>query len=760
MLKRIFALSGFKIALLITLVIAGLFVFNTTLERATFLELMDKKWVDYTLRDRPVQPHTDQVVIGAIDKDSVKELGRWPWPRKLWAQIIRELNDHYQVNTIGFDIDFAEAEETSGMQVTQEYLKKLKQLKLDSGRGKEFAEYLDKTDQDLDGDSIFGRELAKKKNAVLGYFFRTEDEDINNPAKKPELEAAARRIQGSEVSVIQGTLLKGAIPIGVTVDSNIDKINRGGWESGTFNMQPDPEDGTVRRVHTLWQFGENIYPSLDLVILKHYLNVDNIVATTDESGYIQSVTLGQRVVDTDFDGSIMLNYKGPSRTFKHISLVDILREKAPVEALKHKIVLLGATEIGIFDLRTTPVEVNYPGIEVHATLIDNILTHSYFHLSFVNQMLTALLILGVGLVLAFVLPNVAGIYGAVIALAMLVAYAVAHRWMVNNLLTWTSFVYPVATVVIVWAGVTLFRFLVTDKDKRFIKNAFQQYLAPEVINQLMDNPDLLKLGGEQEVVTAFFSDVQGFSTISEKLSPTDLVNLMQEYLTAMSNIVMKHGGTIDKYIGDAIVAFFGAPVHYEDHAKRALEASLEMQARLEEMRKAWRAAGKAENMMLYQRIGLNTGPMVVGNMGSETRFNYTMMGNSVNLAARLEGANKFYGTYAMCTEYTYNPAKDAVIGRELDLIVVKGVTQPVRVYEIVGKRGEVPEERLKGIQYFEKGLELYRKQQWDEAAKYFSATFKFIPDDPPSKVFIERCKEFKAGPPVKDWNGAYEAHEK
>jgi adenylate cyclase len=178
------------------------------------------------------------------------------------------------------------------------------------------------------------------------------------------------------------------------------------------------------------------------------------------------------------------------------------------------------------------------------------------------------------------------------------------------------------------------------------------------------------------------------------------------------------------------------------------------------MRQAWRKAGRPEDMMLYQRIGLNTGAMVVGNMGSETRFNYTMMGNAVNLAARLEGANKFYHTYAMCSQFTYEPCKEAMVGRELDLIAVKGIKQPVHVYEIIGKRGEVPEDRMKAIQYFEKGLELYRKQQWDEATKYFSAVFKFAPDDPPAQVFVGRCKHYKASPPGADWDGSYEATEK
>ncbi len=213
-------------------------------------------------------------------------------------------------------------------------------------------------------------------------------------------------------------------------------------------------------------------------------------------------------------------------------------------------------------------------------------------------------------------------------------------------------------------------------------------------------------------------------------------------------------GTVDKYEGDAIIAFFGAPVPYDDHAVRACLASLDMQNKLAEMREQWKQDGTP---LLYMRIGLNTGPMVVGNMGSEKRFDYTMMGNAVNLAARLEGANKNYGTFTCISEFTYEHAKDAVEVRELDLIRVVGIHQPVRLYELVARKGELTEEQTKAFAYYHKGLELYRKQEWEEAAKYFNAVFKFIPDDPPSKVFIERCREFYNNPPGEDWDGVFTA---
>ena len=340
------------------------------------------------------------------------------------------------------------------------------------------------------------------------------------------------------------------------------------------------------------------------------------------------------------------------------------------------------------------------------------------------------------------------------------------------MLSWTSFVFVVLTTVAAWGAVTLFRFLVSDRDQRFIKGAFRHYLSPDVINQLTDNPDLLKLGGERRVMTAFFSDVQSFSSISEKLTPEQLVHLLNVYLTHMSKIIMRYGGTVDKYEGDAIIAFFGAPVPYEDHAARACLVTLECHQKLSELNDEWyetelyKTWEEAVGPRLKHRIGLNTGEMVVGNMGSEDRFDYTMMGNSVNLAARLEGACKNYKMFTCVSEYTWEPAKDAVVGREMDLIRVMGIRQPVRIYELFGRKGEVSDDKTKGIKIFEKGLDLYRKQQWDDAIKHFTAVRKIIPDDPPSQIFIERCEDYRAAAAKPetalpaDWDGVFVAASK
>ena len=758
-LKRLLVLSGFKIAVFFTLVIAVAFLYAKIMPGAPFtdvLNLPDKKWIDFIIKSRPVQPHTPEVVIATIDTKSVDAYGRWPWPRARMAELVKALNEHYEVQTIGFDIVFSEPEQGGGIKVTEEYKRFFSRLKFnDPGKAGRFVRFLDQRRKALDGDTQFAKALAKSENSILGYLFFNDPESVKHLTDE-DLRESAERISGSEISLLKGTIGRGVLYSGLVVEANIKKIYDGGYLSGFFNVVPDFEDGMVRRVHLLRQYGEDIYPSLDLQIIKHYYGARSIIveADTDE---ISAIVVGNKVFETDRDGSILLNYKGPEKTFSHYSIADIIEHKISKEKLEGKIVLVGATEPGIFDLRTTPVGVAYPGIEIHATLLDNLMTNTYFRISSANHGATLGLILVIGLLLGVLLPNLRAAYAALFTLALLVAYVVAHRWMVMNWLTWTSAFYVVLLIGVIWASVTLYQYLVSDKDKRFIKNAFQQYLSPAVIGQLMDNPNLLKLGGERREMTAFFSDVQGFSTISEMLTPEELVGLLNVYLTQMSNIIMDYGGTVDKYEGDAIIAFFGAPVDYEDHATRGCLVTIDMQRKLEELRAVWLEEGKPR---MDQRIGLNTGAMVVGNMGSEDRFDYTMMGNAVNLAARLEGANKNYGTYSMISEMTYEPAKAAIEARELDLIRVVGINTPVRVYELIAKKGELSEEQKKGIAYFAKGLELYRKQEWDEATKYFNATFKFIPDDPPAKVFIGRCEAFKANSPGEDWDGVFTAEAK
>lgn len=761
MKKYLLRITDLRIALLIVMIINGLFFWNLLKPQGSFLNLMDKQWVDIIMRSRGTTPVSPEVAIVAIDTKSVDAYGRWPWPRRRIAKLVDVLNEHYAVRTIGFDIVFSEPEHDESAALSERVRAQLSRSDASTRSSSEFIlELIKQARNEMNGDRQLGASLANTPNSILGYFFFVQSGHLAHLSKE-EQRPSAERIRKSEISFVRGSYLPGTVPKGYGVESNIPVISEGGTLSGYFNMFPDPEDGTVRRVHLLTELDQSLYPSLDLQILRHYYgNAPIQVEATPEAGIV-GIQLQDLYIETDFDGSIQLNYKGPGLTIPHYSVYDLLERSVPQDALRDRIVLIGATEAGIFDLRTTPVDVAYPGVEVHATLLENLISGSYFRKHLLNDLFTILLILAVGLFLGIVLPRVKSFYGALLALAMLVGYTFAHRWMVNELLTWTSYIYVSLSILSVWIAVTLFRYLVSDKDRRFIRGAFQQYLSPEVISQLVENPDLLRLGGERRRMTAFFSDVQGFSSISEDLDPSELVALLNDYLTEMTDIITEYGGTVDKYEGDAIIAFFGAPLPQEDHARRACLVSLSMQKRLAEMRENWAQEGRPQ---LHMRIGLNTGLMVVGNMGSRKRFDYTMMGNSVNLAARLEGANKNYGTFLCASEFTYEDAREAVEVREIDLIRVVGIQQPVRLYELLAERGKLSAAQLAAQEAFAKGLAQYRAQDWDAAESSFQQVLQAIPEDPPAKTFIDRCQLYRQQPPLpageEEWDGVFVASSK
>ena len=758
LLKRIFAPSGFKIALLMTLVTLALFLYYTLLSSSGgFITLLDNRWVDFIVKSRDRQPHTHQVAIATIDTKSVDAYGRWPWSRERMAELVRTLKNHYDAGVIGFDVLFSEPEESSGFHRTKAYQQRLHELNLDtSPKGKAFANYLETNLNSLNADAQLAQAIREAGNVVLGYFFITNMREADSIPEATN-NALGQLLNGSEVHVMRGRIAQSA-PIGLVPEPNIPLLSQDtGALSGFFNMIPDSEDGTVRRVHLVFAYRGIYYPSLALQILARYYNAASIEVYSDELGIYQIALGSERRITPQFDGSLQLNFRGPQETFPHYSIYDIIEKTVPKEDLANKIVLIGATEVGIYDLRNTPVGVSYPGVEVHATLIDNIISGTYFYQTDANLGYTFFLILAFGLGLGILLPRLRSFYGSLLALGALLAYLALHRYLVNHVLTWPSAMYIVLVTMLVWGSVTLYQFLVTDKDKRFINTAFAHYLSPEVIHELTKNPDFLRLGGDRRELTAFFSDVQGFSSISESLAPEALVSLLNAYLTEMSDIILANGGTVDKYEGDAIIAFVGAPVAYPDHAYRSCKMAVEMQERLAELRTLWLAEGKPE---ILQRIGINTGTMVVGNMGSQRRFDYTMMGHAVNLAARLEGANKVYGTYTCISEYTHAHVHDQFETRELDLIQVVGIQHPVHIHELLSKKGALNPTHRQALDRFEEGLLAYRSREWPRARAIFESVLEDIPNDPPSKTYLERCQTMETTPPPPNWNGVYIAQSK
>ena len=365
---------------------------------------------------------------------------------------------------------------------------------------------------------------------------------------------------------------------------------------------------------------------------------------------------------------------------------------------------------------------------------------------------TAGSILLLGLLGTVFLPLMGALGGGIGAIAILMISASMNYWFFAHYGWWLNASYPVLTVLLVYAGMTVFHYVIEQRDKRFIQSAFSTYLSPKVVEQLVENPEFLKLGGERKEITAFFSDCKGFTSVSESLSPEELVQLLNEYLSEMTDIILEYDGTVDKYEGDAIIAFFGAPNPMPDHAARCCLVALDMQKKLIDLRAGWRERDMNE---LFVRMGLNTGPAVVGNMGSKIRMDYTMMGDTVNSAARFEGANKEYGSSIMIGKLTYENSKDAVECRELDLINVVGKAEPVPIYELLAKKGEMTPEKVKIVEFYHHGLEVYRGRKFDEALGVFAEGLVLDKEDGPLHTMIKRCEYYMLDPPKKDWNGAF-----
>jgi adenylate cyclase len=392
-----------------------------------------------------------------------------------------------------------------------------------------------------------------------------------------------------------------------------------------------------------------------------------------------------------------------------------------------------------------------PGAEVHASFIQNVLDGRLLQRSGWFFLFDAISILTLGLLLTLAMRKLKIFAGGLLALGLISLYIWFQRYMFIYHYTLLDVLYPIIAIVLVYGGIVFYKYAVEAGERRFIKKAFGHYLSPQVINQIIADPSKLELGGQEKVLTAFFTDIKGFSSFSEKMGPNDLVELLNEYLSEMTDIIQKNEGTLDKYIGDAIVAFFGAPLHYEDHAVKACRSALESQRRLVEMREKW----KEKNLPpLEVRIGVNTGMMLVGNMGSKQTFNYTMMGDEVNLASRLEGVNKQYGTAICISESTQKATNGEFETRELDLVRVVGRETPVRIYELMALKGELTPEQQEWRTTFLRALDLYRTQEWEKATTAFEEVNR-LHDDAAARYYIRRCRRFMDIPPGTDWDGVF-----
>ncbi len=774
-LQSFLELTPAKVGLLVTLLMC-LFVYT----KPYALEILELQMIDLRFKTRgPLKPGPE-VIIAVVDEKSQDALGRWPWPRSTMAKLINKLTE-YNAFTIGFDMVFSE----SGEDVYNQAVELIEQQAESGELTPEAAARLRKNfENQKTGDELFAESLKNHGNAILGLFFH-EQADIHHLSEKQK-EAGLKSIERFRYKEFEITDPQGMEKIEKkhsrpAVEANLKIFRNASYQGGYFNLTPDP-DGIIRRYPLVMKSGENYYAPFWLHMIGNYREKPHPKFFANGFG-IQSVTMGDLKVPVDPEGQFLLNYYGGPQTFTHYSISDILQDKIPAEVFDSRIVLIGATGKGIFDLRATPFERVYPGVEINATAIDNIIQNNFLEPPIWGKTFTFAVILVLGIILTPLLARLRAVGGFFLTLSFLVGYyfinlqffmgsplinQAAGMFMKTDLIDRAyllNLVYPSFEIAMVYLSMTAVNYFRESKQKQFIRGAFGQYLSPTVVKRLVDDPNLLALGGDQKRMTAFFSDVAGFSGISEHLTPAQLVELLNEYLSAMEGIIERHEGIIDKYEGDAIIAFWGAPITRPDHALLACRASLEMQSTLEVMRKKWREENRDE---LTVRIGLNTGRMVVGNMGSSNRMDYTIMGDSVNLASRLEGVNKVYGTNIMVSQFTYEDIKGELECRELDLIRVVGKAEPVAIYEVLGEKGALDENLVKGVELFHEGLARYREKEWSQALETFQQVIDIIPGDKPSQTFIKRCTEFSSAPKVArraedkarvlpdDWDGVFQ----
>ena len=725
---------GLSLLIMLPLLLNGYGVLNLD-----FIRVLENYVYDMKLKlTMPGYPDP-RVVIVDIDEKSLQEQGHWPWPRNKVAKLVDLLFDHYQIDVLGFDILFAERDESSGLKS----LEALAQTELSGNPS--FNSTLNRLRPQLNYDQVFADSL-KNRRVVLGYYFRSEREQGSSVGTLPKPVLARGSFDPAGISALPATAFAANLP-------ELQTTAAGG---GFFSFPLVDNDGKFRRIALLQEYQGSIYEVLGLAVARLHMQEPKIDFHygfgAKGARALESLKISARQsIPVDADVAALIPFRGPKKSFSYISASDVLNGTVPPQTLRKAIVLIGSTAPGLMDLRTTPVGDVYPGVEMHANLIAGIIDDNIKERPDNSSDFEFWPLLLVGLLLACLLPSLKPMGATMLSLAVMAALLAGNvtAWQFNN------FDLPLASILLLAVALFLFNmaygYFVENHGKRLLTGLFGQYVPPELVDEMAKDPGAYSLEGESRELTVLFSDVRGFTTISEGLDPTQLTQLMNEYLTPMTHVIQKHRGTIDKYMGDAIMAFWGAPLQDPQHARHALLAGMEMLARLEALQDHFKAKGWPP---IKAGVGLNTGEMTVGNMGSEFRLAYTVMGDAVNLGSRLEGLTKEYGVQIMVSEFTRAAVPDFVY-RELDRVRVKGKDKPVGIFEPVCAQGEEPAGLLEELALYEVALRLYREQAWQQAAEQFAQLQTLHPQRYLYQVYAKRITYLRESPPGPDWDSAF-----
>lgn len=728
------------------------------------ISTIETKILDLKFKLRGVQKPKSNIGILAIDEKTLQSFGSWPFSRGYYGKALQNLQK-YGVRLIGFDAVFAETEKAN----IQDLHPQLQKLHSPHAKERKQAwKDIQKFEKTAPGDLLLIKGLHDFHHVVLGYFYFEHEEEVKNGGRSLQPFAGLEGMQSSEISAVilpenQTLAQSPAFLQAKGLVANTPDITQPDVQYGFFSNAPDA-DAIVRWVTQVKIIDNKVMPSLSLKMAAEMLDAE-ILVTFDRFG-VEALELVRRQdeskslkipLDPFGEGRVLANHHGPSMTFRHYSLADAYHDTFTPEekkALKGSALLVGMTAIGINDQRPNPFDATLDGVENHASALDNILNQTFMQRPKSIYSLELLIILLIGLLFAPIIIFTRAVVSGLLMLLFLIGYGYFDWYFVFQKGIWAYMGMPIFEIISLFTGITLYKYTTEEREKKKIRGAFSHYLSPEVIQQVLEQPDMLQLGGEKKELTIFFSDVRGFTTISEGLSPEQLCEFMNDYFTVMTKIVLKSGGVLDKYIGDAMMAFWGAPLSIPNQADVAADAAIEMLGALEQLQQVFAAKGFPPCEI---GIGLNTGSMSVGNMGSEERFCYTVMGDAVNLGSRLENLTKEYGVQILASEFTVQRLeKPHHLVRELDDIRVKGKNEPVKIYQLL--RPDMLPNRsaiLALVDIFSEGRILYREQKWSEARNKFQQCLTIFPEDGPSLMYLERIEKYSALEVIEGWDGVF-----
>ncbi|MBU6431765.1 MAG: adenylate/guanylate cyclase domain-containing protein [Nitrospirae bacterium] len=670
----------------------------------------------------------NDIVLVAVDEASLEAYGSWPWSRDRHGYVVHYLKQA-GAKAVVFDILFLEPDSAA----------------------EEF-------------DEVFAEEMRAAGNVYLPFLMQDQQEpSADSTVSLAGLQELSPDILKKATIALDDQEPQPTGTLKTYADAKLPTplFAQAAHGLGYINLTPDI-DGTTRRLPLLARARNQTFLHITTAVARDLLTADRATLRRRE------LQLGPMTIPLTPEHEMVIDWHGTleNRVYPVYPIGAVLRSYTDMQEgkpplldpalFRDKIVFVATTAAGTYDLRVTPLSPFAPGVLIHMSALDNILRHRHLQPASCWMFAASTLILTLATAWAFMLIQSQWVKAAVIGGLAIAYYGLAvHAFTSHGL--WLDLAVPEGALAVSFAAASTVEYLTEGRHRRQLRTVFDKYMAAEVVDEIMRNPEAIRLGGERKELSVFFSDVAGFTSLSEQLDPETLVELLNKYLSAMTDIILRHRGNVNKYLGDGIMAIFGAPRGDPNHASLACFAALDSQSELARLREQWKAEGQPE---ISARIGINSGWLVVGNMGSQARMEYTVMGDTVNLASRLEGANKFYDTLILLGPRTYELAAQDIEAREVDLMRVKGKKEPVVVFELLARKGRLSAEQHRVMETYSEGLEAYKRRDFKTAAAQFEAALALDPGDGPSRVYLERAREYLVAPPPADWDGVYELKSK